>query len=118
FLVVLLLAIGCLARAEGFRVEELKSEAIGPKTVEEARVELKLNVLLPKGYEEDSDRRYPVVYLLHGYGGNFREWERIGVAEQARDLAVILVMPEGDRSFWVNAHESPEACWEDWIVKE
>src|SRR5690606_10651412 len=65
-----------------------------------------------------SDRRYPVVYLLHGYGGNYREWERIGVAEQARDLAVILVMPEGDRSFWVNAHESPEARWEDWIVKE
>ncbi|MCZ6793901.1 MAG: alpha/beta hydrolase-fold protein [Planctomycetota bacterium] len=79
---------------------------------------MKLNVLLPDGYGSDAERRYPVVYLLHGYGGDYAEWQRVGVEAESTGLPVIIVMPEGDRSFYVNHHESPENRWEDYITRD
>ncbi len=38
--------------------------------------------------------------------------------EAAAKLPLIIVMPEGDQSFYVNHHESPKARWEDYITKE
>ncbi len=91
-------------------VKDFKSSAIDQ--------EVKINVLLPDGYKDDVNRRYPVVYLLHGYGGDYREWEKVGVVEEAAKLSLIIVMPEGDKSFYVNHHEAPKARWEDYITKE
>ena len=36
---------------------------------------MKYNVLLPRGYEESTER-YPVLYLLHGVGQNYTTWGR------------------------------------------
>ena len=80
--------------------------------------DMKMNVLLPDGYKEEESRRYPAIYLLHGYGGDFNEWKKVGVVEEAAKLPVIIVMPEGDKSFYVNHHEDPKARWEDYITKE
>ena len=33
-----------------------------------------INVYLPPGYFDDEETRYPVIYFLHGYGGNNRSW--------------------------------------------
>lgn len=59
------------------------------------------NVYLPAGYS--SDRKYPVLYLLHGIGGNHDEWRGYVRAHTILDnliadgLAVpmIVVMPNG-----------------------
>lgn len=61
-------------------------------------------VYLPSGYA-DSDARYPVVYMLHGLGGNEGNWsEYMGLAKaaDAMNLAAIVVMPDGDDSFYTN----------------
>jgi enterochelin esterase-like enzyme len=34
----------------------------------------RMNVYTPPGYSKE--RKYPVLYLLHGIGGDEREWER------------------------------------------
>lgn len=34
----------------------------------------KANVILPAGYSEEDDKEYPVLYLLHGIGGDHTEW--------------------------------------------
>src|SRR5687767_10897554 len=31
-------------------------------------------IYLPPGYEASQSKRYPVVYLLHGYGGSPKSW--------------------------------------------
>lgn len=57
-------------------------------------------VYLPKDYEH-SDRRYPVIYLLHGRGGSETDWYYKGQAVQAVEQLnasgklrdVIVVMP-------------------------
>ncbi|WP_436793025.1 alpha/beta hydrolase [Actinospongicola halichondriae] len=59
-------------------------------------------VYLPPGY--DGDLRYPVVYLLHGGGGDHSDWMQNGGLREIVDDAVaadpaaaaIVVMPDGD----------------------
>jgi hypothetical protein len=59
------------------------------------------NVYLPAGYS--SDRKYPVLYLLHGIGGNQDEWRGYVRAHTILDnliadgkaVPMIVVMPNG-----------------------
>jgi enterochelin esterase-like enzyme len=61
-------------------------------------------VYLPPGYS--SARRYPVLYLLHGIGGNERHWTQFGAADSILDnliaanqaVPMIVVMPHGRAS--------------------
>jgi enterochelin esterase-like enzyme len=61
-------------------------------------------VYLPPGYS--SARRYPVLYLLHGIGGNENHWTQFGKADAILDnliadnkaLPMIIVMPNGRAS--------------------
>ena len=68
-------------------------------------VDKRYRVWLPAGYET-SGKRYPVVYVLHGLGGNEDNWlerGRIAEAADAIGLEAILIMPDGDASFYANA---------------
>ncbi len=82
---------------------------------------MKYNIVLPPDYAT-SDERYPVLYLLHGAGQNYTSWSRMGVlfyADLIGDL--IVVMPDGGNSWYVNFAESAEGQtnhWEDHIVKD
>ena len=33
-----------------------------------------INIYLPPGYFDDEEKRFPVIYFLHGYGGNNHGW--------------------------------------------
>src|ERR1700738_739266 len=62
-----------------------------------------LAVYLPPSYRLSPDLRYPVVYLLHGSPGSYRDWLNLGIAGIS-DAGVaagamaeaIIVMPDGD----------------------
>jgi S-formylglutathione hydrolase FrmB len=65
-------------------------------------------VYLPPGYDAD-DRRYPVLYMLHGLGGTNTEWRRYGLLDAADELIkggaippMLIVLPQGDQSYWVD----------------
>lgn len=61
-------------------------------------------VFFPRGYD-DSQHRFPVLYLLHGLGGNEDNWIKHGglvAAATLVDVPFIIVMPDGDDSFYVN----------------
>ena len=61
----------------------------------------RMNVYTPPGYS--TDRTYPVLYLLHGIGGEETEWQRYGQPEVPLDNLIadgkaepmIIVMPNG-----------------------
>lgn len=63
----------------------------------------RLTVYLPPGYE-DSGQEYPVIYLLHGAGGDEEAWSDLGRATQILDNLIasgkarpmIVVMPNGN----------------------
>ncbi|HXZ79155.1 MAG TPA: alpha/beta hydrolase-fold protein [Terriglobales bacterium] len=60
----------------------------------------------------------PVVYLLHGGGGGFRDWTNYSDAARFAELGLILVMPEGDSSYYTNSAEHPQDRYEDYIVRD
>ena len=92
---------------QGVITASLKSEALGK--------EVSYQVVLPEDYEK-SRLRYPVLYLLHGYGGHYFHWLwRTNLAEHVRRLPVIVVLPEGENLYYVN---SPKGKEEDHIIKE
>jgi enterochelin esterase-like enzyme len=61
----------------------------------------KLNVYTPPGYSKDE--KYPVLYLLHGIGGDETEWQRFAAPDVVLDNLIadgkaspmIVVMPNG-----------------------
>jgi diacylglycerol O-acyltransferase / trehalose O-mycolyltransferase len=58
----------------------------------------RVRVLVPTGYAAHPERRYPVLYLLHGRDGAFSDWTRYGGAERATARTpLIVVMPDGGR---------------------
>ena len=55
--------------------QDISSEEAGRETVQGEPIEKKCNVYLPAGYDEnDQERKYNVLYLLHGVGGSRYEW--------------------------------------------
>src|ERR1035438_4548607 len=61
----------------------------------------KMQVYTPPGYS--ADKKYPVLYLLHGIGGDETEWERFATPDVVLDnliadgkaVPMIIVMPNG-----------------------
>jgi enterochelin esterase-like enzyme len=61
---------------------------------------LQFRVYLPPCYREQPDRRYPVLYLIHGQSFNDDQWDRLGADEIADQLIAsgdrppfLIVMP-------------------------
>ena len=64
----------------------------------------RLTVYTPYGYENNPKKKYPVLYLLHGAGGDEEAWTSMGRAAQILDNLIekglaepmIVVMPNGN----------------------
>lgn len=63
----------------------------------------KMQVYTPPGYSKDAGKKYPVLYLLHGIGGDETEWQRFASPHVMLDNLIaaskaepmIVVMPNG-----------------------
>lgn len=91
---------------EGGRIEQgnLRSTLL--------RLPMEYRVYLPPCYDSEPDRRYPVLYLIHGQNYNEDQWDRLGVDESADMLIqsneippLIIVMPR-DRN-WNQPSQDP-----------
>lgn len=82
---------------------------------------------LPKGYES-SERRYPVLYLLHGGGDHpsrHRSWIQSIEMQRITDKAIdegtaapmIIVMPDAEMTYYMN-NVSGKYQFEDFFIKE
>jgi enterochelin esterase-like enzyme len=104
------------AKASEIRYEWLLSKALGRR--------MPYLAYLPGAYMRGQDH-YPVLYLLHGAGGDERTWANNGhIKEQADSLIAsgaippaIIVMPGCPASWWVDgAKEQAEtAFWSDLV---
>ena len=76
----------------------------------------RMTVYTPAGYETSGTKRYPVLYLLHGIGGDENAWSELGRATQILDNLIaegkakpmIVVMPNGNISQVACPGETPE----------
>jgi len=74
-------------------------------------------VLLPHDY--GSSRRFPVLYLLHGLYGDYKNWDtRTGVENYAKAVSFLIVMPDADDSWYTNSATVPRDKFEDYVAKD
>lgn len=81
-------------------------------------------VILPPGYGEDANRRYPVLYYLHGLGDNQQMFVRSGGFNLVEELwdrrqlgDFIIVTPAGYTSFFMNSHDA-SSRYDDFFLQE
>lgn len=80
----------------------------------------RMAIYLPPGYDESEESRYPVLYLLHGSGGDETSWSDCGRVCQIVDNLIaakkidplIVVMPNGNIKLDAAPGESP------WMEKQ
>jgi len=68
---------------------------------EAMRKDFKCVVILPDSYK-NSAKRFPVVYLLHGYSGNYGDWIKKvpNLQKNADKYQFIIVCPDGNYNSW------------------
>ncbi len=86
---------------------------------------------MPQSYAGEASRRYPVVYLLHGYQGSYKQWmagvpewnirdalDKLSAAGKVREM--IVVMPDARTryggSFYTNSPTTGN--WEDFLARD
>jgi S-formylglutathione hydrolase FrmB len=78
---------------------------------------MRYRILIPGEY--DKGGRFPVLYLLHGLYGDFKNWDtRTGLENYVRNVRLLVVMPDADDSWYTNSATVPEDRFEDYIAKD
>ncbi|MGA7326685.1 MAG: alpha/beta hydrolase-fold protein [Rhodomicrobium sp.] len=100
---------------------QVRSESLASKTLGH---DMPFLIYLPDGYEAGR-LHYPVLYLLHGAGGNERSWLDMGHIKEKADSLIakgtippaLIVMPGCPGCWWVDgAKEKAEtAFWSDLV---
>lgn len=87
-----------------------------------------VSIYLPPGYDKDLDKRYPVIYLLHGFSGNktgANNWEWAFNAADVNKIItsgtvrpMIIVMPDACNQFGGSMYTNSitTGFWEDFIT--
>ncbi|MFC6998325.1 alpha/beta hydrolase [Rufibacter roseus] len=86
--------------------------------------EVEYSVYLPSDYDK-SNRKYPVLYLLHGYSDDETGWTQFGEAHLIADRLMqsgqippmIIVMPDAGVTWYMNTSDG-KVRYEDFFVQE
>ncbi|MDR7128597.1 S-formylglutathione hydrolase FrmB [Algoriphagus sp. 4150] len=81
--------------------------------------EIKAVVITPADYS--ASKKYPVVYLLHGYSGNYSNWiSKVPQLESYADqYDMIIVNPDGNFGSWYwDSPEVEDSKYETYVGKE
>lgn len=78
--------------------------------------EMPYRVFLPERMEPG--RRLPVVYLLHGFGDDWRSWSDKSEIAAYAARGLILVMPDGGISYYMNSATQAANRYEDYILHD
>jgi S-formylglutathione hydrolase FrmB len=94
-------------------VVQFKSNLVG-KT-------LPYGVVLPPGYGLITSRRirYPVLYLLHGWNGDYNSWIYQTALEQyAEEYQMIVITPEGGNGWYTDSATVSSDQYETYVMNE
>jgi putative tributyrin esterase len=123
-----ILLAGLLVLGSGCRQKQAEQEADRPRLAPSVRLcdvrfhspalnrEMPYRAMLPSNI--GPAQKLPVVYLLHGAGGGFRDWSNYSDVARFAPAGLILVMPEGGSSYYTNALDPPQDRYEDYITSD
>ncbi|HEV2488957.1 MAG TPA: alpha/beta hydrolase-fold protein [Candidatus Acidoferrales bacterium] len=117
------LALSCLAfaRPATAALGRFECRAIHSKILSR---EVRYCALLPPSYDTAKARRFPVLYFLHGLGGdeqllvNSGGWNLVeDLWQEDRIREFLIVTPDGDTSFYINSRDGHQR-YEDFFFRE
>jgi len=81
--------------------------------------DIKTVVIKPAGYKKGG-QGWPVVYLLHGYGGSYNNWisKVPAIASYAGLHQIIIVCPDGENSWYINSPVNNSSQFEAFVSQE
>lgn len=80
---------------------------------------IKVAVVVPHQYRIYPDTKYPVVYLLHGAWGCYRDWpHKANLDSLADTYSTIIVCPDGQDSWYLDSPIDPSFQFETFISYE
>lgn len=116
-ILVLLIAIAAyyyhLQNAVRFEVVQFKSNLVGKV--------LPYGVVLPPGYGLITSRRsrYPVLYLLHGWSGDYNSWiNQTALLQYAAEYQMIIITPEGGNGWYTDSATAASDQYETYVMRE
>lgn len=112
-LTILVLTAILIHSASAFKVEE---KNVFSKAMNK---EIPAIFIVPDAYA-DSTKSFPVVYLLHGFDGSYRNWVDLTSVEDLSDkYDIIIVCPDGDTDSWYfDSPEDPHSQYETHVAVE
>ena len=86
----------------------------------------RMTVYTPAGYDNNTKEKYPVLYLLHGAGGDENAWSELGRTAQILDNLIaqgkakpmIMVMPNGNGGQQAVPGEYPNSMYKPSFMNE
>jgi putative tributyrin esterase len=109
-LAVLLFVASALAQTSQLKDAEFISPSLGRT--------MHYRILLPATYGA-SKQSFPVLYLLHGLNGDYKNWsDKTAVAKYLGTAGLIVVMPDADDSWYTNWATDPQQKYEDYVIKD
>ena len=99
----------------------LESQSLNSKILNRV---VEYSIYLPQDYQSSS-RKYPVLYLLHGYTDDETGWTQFGEVKKIADQSMaevdvtdmIIAMPDGGLHWYVNSHDG-KTRYEDFFIEE
>jgi S-formylglutathione hydrolase FrmB len=87
---------------------------------EKMKRDIKVAVVLPPGYEASAEKRYPVLYTLHGMGAPYAGFsEMTPLRKSLKDRPMIVVSFDGDKMSWyLDAPKKPESQFTTFFFEE
>lgn len=76
--------------------------------------------IIPDKAVEQDPQACPVIYLLHGYGGNAKSWLQLKpeLTEIADEKEIIFACPDGKNSWYWDSPKNPDYCYETFVSSE
>jgi enterochelin esterase-like enzyme len=132
FILMAFLATPLALSQDGRLTRETVHSSALERTVTGESPDRSVTIYLPPSYNTSANKRYPVIYLLHGIGGTDEDWTSgkqpwmnirdlmdKGIAEN-KFGEMIIVMPD-ERTKWFGSfytNSSVTGNWEDFTVRE
>ncbi|KAB4415901.1 esterase family protein [Bacteroides thetaiotaomicron] len=127
FIILWVILIGLPQKTEASSPSRMLTDTIHSKVLNAPRA---YTVYLPQGFDENQNKKYPVLYLLHGMWGNNTDWMNSGHLKEVTDRLVaseeacemIIVSPDaggGDPNVFQNGYfDMPEWKYETFFFME
>lgn len=76
-------------------------------------------VLVFKPNSYNKNQKYPLVYLLHGYSENYKQWSKTADLQKLADqYRFIIITPDGFTSYYINSPIDKDSRYEDFFFKD